>query len=313
MTFTQLEYVVAVDTTRHFAKAAELCFVTQPTLSMQLQKLESELGIRIFDRSRQPVGVTEAGYEIVTQARKVLAERDALLEAARVQKGIMQGRLSLGIIPTLAPYLLPLFVPLFAKKYPEVKLVVHELTTEGIVQRLREGRLDAGLLVTPLQEASIEEDPLFYEELVAYVSARHRAYAKQYVLPSDLDPARLWLLEEGHCFRSQIVNLCELREKSRASATFEYEAGSLETLRRLVELNDGLTVLPELATLELSGRQQKHLRHFKAPAPVREVSLVTYRGNAKQRLLRALRESLLATLPDKLRQNKSKRVVPLAI
>src|SRR5687768_6479437 len=176
MTFTQLEYIVAVDNTRHFARAAELCFVTQPTLSMQLQKLEEELGLKIFDRTRQPVVPTDAGREVITQARKILAERDLIQEVVQVQKAILHGRLSVGVIPTLAPYLLPLFIPLFTKKFPGIKLVLHELTTEGMVQRLKEGRLDAGVLVTPLQDASIAEEPLFYEELVAYVSEGNKAY-----------------------------------------------------------------------------------------------------------------------------------------
>src|SRR6187402_364813 len=178
MTITQLQYIVALDTHRHFVLASEKCFVTQPTLSMQIQKLEDELGIKIFDRSKQPVLPTEAGAAIIAQARNIIAETKAIHEIVQVQKGILHGRLALGIIPTLAPYLLPLFVSSFIKKYPLVKLIVSELTTDLIISKLRDGKIDAGILVTPLQETGINEDPLFYEELVTFVSKTNAAYKK---------------------------------------------------------------------------------------------------------------------------------------
>lgn len=310
MTFTQLEYIVAVDMHRHFAEAAQHCFVTQPTLSMQIHKLEEELGVKIFDRSKQPVLPTEAGIEIIEQARRILSERNTLTEMIDSRKGIVNGELKLGIIPTLAPYLLPLFITAFTKKYPQVRLVVTELTTSNIITRLREGKIDAGILVTPLQEQGIKEDVLFYEELMAYVSKNNEAYKKSYVLAKDIDPDKLWLLEEGHCFRSQIVNLCELR-RSGKTAHFEYEAGSLETLRRMVDLNDGITVLPELASLDLTGQQLKMIRHFKHPAPVREVSIVTHRDFVKRKLVEVLKQTILQCVPDKLRKNKKQQVVPV--
>jgi LysR family hydrogen peroxide-inducible transcriptional activator len=311
MTFTQLEYIIAVDNARHFAKAAAQCFVSQPTLSMQIQKLEEELGIKIFDRSKQPVLPTEAGMAIIAQARNIIAETKAIHEIVQVQKGILHGRLALGIIPTLAPYLLPLFVASFTKKYPHVKLVINELTTDLIISKLREGKIDAGILVTPLQEVGIKEDPLFYEELVAYVSKTNMAYKKNYVLAADIDPEKLWLLEEGHCFRSQIVNLCELRKRSQEGSHFEYEAGSIETLIRLVETNDGITIIPELAALDMKGRQQNQLRYFKSPVPVREVSIATHRSQVKQRIIEALKKEILAALPEKIEKNKKKRLVPV--
>lgn len=311
MTLTQLEYIIAVDNTRHFAKAAALCFVTQPTLSMQVQKLEEELGVQIFDRSKQPVVPTQAGVEIIAQARKAIAECNGVLEVVQTQKGILHGQLQVGIIPTLAPYLLPLFIPAFTQKYPQVKLVVNELTTDLIITRLREGRIDAGILVTPLQENGINEEPMFYEELVAYVSKDNSAYKKNYVLAADIDPNKLWLLEEGHCFRSQIVNLCHLRKSSKEGSHFEYEAGSIETLRRLVETNDGITIIPELATLDMSSKQEKHLRYFKSPAPVREVSIATHRNYVKRRLVQALKKEILAAIPEKVKNNLKKKVVPI--
>lgn len=311
MTFVQLEYVVAVDTCRHFAMAANRCFVTQPTLSMQIQKLEEELGVKIFDRSKQPVVPTEAGVEIIEQARKILAEKNVIQEIVQNKKGILTGELRIGIIPTLAPYLLPLFVQNFARKYPHVKLIVQEMLTEYVISRLREGRIDVGIVVTPLQEKGIKEHVLFYEELLAYVAKKNVAYKKTYVLAQDIDPEKLWLMEEGHCFRSQILNLCELRKSSEMSAHFEYEAGSIEALRRMVELNDGITVLPELTTLDMDSKRMQMIRHFQKPAPMREVSLVVHRDFVKKRLIEVLKEEILAAMPEKIRKNKNANVVPV--
>ncbi|MBC8035364.1 MAG: LysR family transcriptional regulator [Chitinophagaceae bacterium] len=309
MTITQLEYIVALDAFRHFSAASAHCFVTQPTLSMQVQKLEEELGIKIFDRSKQPVIPTEVGAEIIEQARKILAEKNTIHEIVQARQGRLAGELKIGIIPTLAPYLLPLFIQRFNKNHPGVKLLVQEMMTEQIVTRLREGRIDVGLLVTPLQEPGIKEHLLFYEELVAYVSQKNKAYGKKYVLSQDIDPNKLWLLEEGHCFRSQILNLCELRKS--VSTQFEYEAGSIETLRRMVELNDGITILPELTTLEMTARQLKLIRRFRQPVPMREVSLVVHRDFVKKRLIEVLKEEIITTLPEKIRKNKATNIVPI--
>lgn len=313
MTLVQLEYIIAVDTWRHFATAAEHCFVTQPTLSMQIQKLEEELDIKLFDRSKQPVIPTEAGADIIAQARTILAERDALMETVQNKKGVLTGELRIGIIPTLAPYLLPLFVQPFTKKYPAVRLVVHEMMTELIIDRLREGKIDAGILVTPLQETGIREFVLFYEELMAYVSKKNSVYEKTYILPQDIDPNKLWLLEEGHCFRSQIANLCELKKISKENSHFDYEAGSIETLRRMVEMNDGITIIPELATLDMPIKQMQLIRHFKKPVPMREVSLVVHRDYVKRRLIDVLQEEILQTIPGKIKKNKTRNVVPIGL
>ncbi len=311
MTFVQLEYIVALDTFRHFADAAAKCFVTQPTLSMQILKLEEELGIKIFDRSKQPVLPTDAGVEIIEQARKILAERDIITENIAEKKGIVNGELKIGIIPTLAPYLLPLCIHPFTKKYPHVKLIVTELTTELIIAKLREGKIDVGLLITPLQQQGIQEHVLFYEELVAYISKNNTAYKKTYILDKDIDPNKLWLLEEGHCFRSQILNLCELRKSSREASHFQYEAGSLETLRRMVDLNDGITILPELATIDFTQKQLRNLRYFKKPAPVREVSIITHRHFSKKKLVEIFKQVILDSIPEKIRANKKNNVIPV--
>lgn len=311
MTFVQLEYIVAVDTHRHFAKAAAKCFVTQPTLSMQIQKLENELGLKLFDRSKQPVIPTAAGQAIIAQARKILGEKALIDEIVQHKKEVVAGELRLGIIPTLAPYLLPLFVQSFTQRYPQVKLIVSELITDVLLTRLQEGSIDVAMLVTPLNQPGFTEELLFYEELVAYVSRKNKAFKKNYVLAKDIDPEKLWLLQEGHCFRSQIINLCELQKASEGGAHFEYEAGSLETLCRMVDLNDGITILPELATLHMNNKEGQFIRFFNKPAPMREVSLVTHRNYVKRRLVEVLRQQVLQAVPDKIKKNKSSYLVPV--
>lgn len=313
MTFTQLEYIVAVNTFRHFADAAESCHVTQPTLSMQIHKLEEELAVKIFDRSKQPVVPTLPGEEIIEQARKILSEKDELLELVFEKKDLVKGEIKVGVIPTLAPYLLPLFIPIFTKKYPQVKLHIIELTTQNLIKKLREGQIDMGVLVTPLNEKGIKEDPLFYEEMLVYTSDKNKLLKKNFILSADIDPEKLLLLEEGHCFRSQIINLCELRKHSYGGTHFEYEAGSLETLRRMVDTTDGITILPELATIGMSSQDKMRLRQFKAPAPVREVGIITHRDFVKRKLVNAIKHSILESIPIKLRNNNNKNIVPIVL
>jgi LysR family hydrogen peroxide-inducible transcriptional activator len=311
MTFTQLEYILAIDTHRHFAKAADACFVTQPTLSMQVGKLEKTLGVKIFDRTHSPVVPTEAGKQILEQAKKILLEKSRVSEIISLKKGLVEGELRIGIIPTLAPYLLPLFVQSFLRKYPKVKLVVFEKTTEALLESLRDSGLDAGILVTPLNEKGLREEVLFYEELLVYVSENNGLFQKTYVLAKEIDPNKLWLLEEGHCFRSQTINLCELFKASRRMSHFDYEAGSFETLRRMVELTDGITILPELATLDFSKKQQGLIRRFRKPSPMREVSMVVRRDFVKERLVKILKDEILICTPDKIKKNKETYIVPL--
>lgn len=309
MTLQQLEYILAVDTHRNFVKAADACFITQPTLSMQIQKLEDELGVKIFDRSKQPVVPTNAGKGILEHARRVLHARNELNRFLEDQKGTVSGQLRIGIIPTLAPYLLPIFVPAFIKKYPEVKLIVQELITENIIKELKEEKIDAGILVTPLDEPGITEHILFYEELMVFTSKKNKVYEKQYILPRDIDASKLWILEEGHCFRSQILSICELQKQSRRHAGLEYEAGSIETLKRMVEISDGLTIIPELASMQMSKGQQQLIRHFKKPVPVREVSLVVHRDFIKEKLVKALQAEILAAVPEKLKKAPSQNII----
>lgn len=309
MTLTQLEYIVALDTNRHFVLASEKCFVTQPTLSMQIQKLEEELGVKIFDRTKQPVIPTEIGVSLISQARTILREAKMIHEIINDQKDSLSGELRIGIIPTLAPYLLP---PLFQKiqaKYPQVNLVVKETITEEVISELKNNRLDCGIVVSPLKDLSIKEHVLFYEELFVYVSRKNALYDKKYVLAKEIDPNQLWLLEEGHCFRSQVLNLCELRKNS--DLHFKYETGNIETLKRMVDKSDGITILPELAVMEFTVSQMKFVKKLKAPSPAREVSLVTHRNHIKTKLIKTLKEEILNIVPRQMQKLHNKKVVEI--
>ncbi len=307
MTITQLEYIVALDTYRHFVHAAEKCFVTQPTLSMQIQKLEDELGVKLFDRTKQPVIPTEIGTSILAQARIVLRETERIKQLIDDQIDSSVGELKIGIIPTLAPYLLPTLYTYMRSKYPDLILVVKEAITEDLVHELKNNRLDCAIVVTPLNEASIREDVLFYEELYVYVSQKNALANKKFVLAKEINPEQLWLLEEGHCFRSQVLNLCELRKNT--DVYFKYETGNLETLRRMVDKSDGLTILPELAVMEINKDQMPFVKPFHAPRPAREVSLVTHRDHIKTKLIKLLKDEILNTIPKSMLQlNNKKRV-----
>ncbi|HEY5368510.1 MAG TPA: LysR substrate-binding domain-containing protein [Hanamia sp.] len=309
MNIQQLEYIVAVDNCRHFVKASEKCFVTQATLSMMIKKLEDELGIKIFDRTRQPVVPTDIGKKIIAQSKIILHESSRLAEIVKEAQGELSGELRIGIIPTLAPYLLPLFMNSFLNKYPMVRLRISELTTDDIIQQLEKHTLDAGLLSTPLGLPSITEQTLFYEPFVVYAASGEKILKKKYVLANDIDVNRLCLLEEGHCLRAQAFNLCELRDKEGELRQLDFATGSIETLKKIVETNEGITILPMLAVKDMTTKQKNNIRYFKAPAPVREIGLVTYRYFVKERLISILKEEILDHIPEEMKSRTKKNII----
>lgn len=311
MTITQLEYIVAVDTYRSFVVAAEKCFVTQPTLSMQVQKLEDTLGVKIFDRTKQPVSPTEIGAEIIEQARILLAESEKIREIITDRQKELSGELKVGIIPTISPYILPKIISSFIQKYPQVKLVVWEQTTEEIVQQLKLGTLDCGILSTPLRESFLTEIPVFYENFVAYVSKNSKLSKKKSITPEDIDMEEIWVLNEGHCMREQVLNICQRRKSTKGFLHFEYNTGSVETLKRMVDQNNGATILPELALAELSDKQLDKVRYFKSPEPAREVSIVIQKNFLKRRMIEALKNEILEFVPKRMKTKKKKEVMEI--
>lgn len=278
---------------------------------MMIKKLEEELGVRIFDRSRQPVKPTKEGEQVILRARQIIAEANSLRAYAKELKGEVSGELHLGVIPTLAPYLLPLFLKSFTEKFPNLKIFIKELVTDEIILRLKTGELDTGLLATPLNEDLITEHPLFYEEFFAYASRNEKLSRKKYLLPKEIYLDHLWLLEEGHCLRTQVFNLCELKNKDTQSKGLHYQAGSIETLINLVDKNDGITIVPYLATLMLKPGQKKNLREFARPKPVREISLVTSKNFPRAMLLEHLREHILAVVPPAMQKPAKVKVTAL--
>ena len=311
MTITQLEYVIAVDTYRSFSAAAEKCFVTQPTLSMQIHKLEETLGVKLFDRSKQPVVPTEIGIEIITQARILLAESEKIKEIITDRQKELSGELKVGIIPTVAPYILPKILQGFMLKYPQVKLIVWEQTTELIIQQLKLGTLDCGILSTPLHESSLTEIPVFYENFVAYASKNSKLFKKKTIVPDDIDMEEIWVLNEGHCMREQVLNICQRRKATKGFQHFEYNTGSVETLKRMVDMNNGATILPELALADMNEKQRDRVRYFKSPEPAREVSLVIPRNFLKRRMIEALKSEILDFVPKRLRTKKKKEIMEI--
>ncbi|NMH27330.1 LysR substrate-binding domain-containing protein [Flavobacterium silvaticum] len=288
MTITQLTYVLAVAEHRNFTLAAEKCFVTQPTLSMQIQKIEDELGILIFDRSKKPIQLTEIGNKIVTQAKNIVNESIRIKDIVDQQKGFIGGEFRLGIIPTIMPTLLPMFLNSFIKKYPKVNLIIEELNTEEILTKLHNNHLDAAIAATPLEDEKIKELVLYYEPFVVYVPEQHEFSSQKTIDPNQLDPNEILLLRDGHCFRDGILNLCQRRDNIHPPA-FEIASGSFETLIKLADEGLGITLLPYLHTLDLNDKNREKLRQFRDPKPAREVSLIFPKSELKLHIIEALR------------------------
>ncbi len=309
ITLTQLEYIVAVDTYRHFGRAAESCFVTQPTLSMQIKKLEEDLEVIIFDRSKQPLIPTDVGQRLIEQSKIVLAEAAELKNIIKDHKNEVSGLLRIGIIPTLAPYLLPLFIGRYKRAWPNIIIKVEELTTAGIIELLHKDLLDVGILVTPLKEEKIIEKPVFYEEMLIYANAEHPLHQQSEITVKDIATPDIWLLSDGHCFRDQVVNLCSYMSGAGGNLPFQFEAGSLETLMNIVDNEGGITLIPELATFTMSEKRKRNVLSFTNIKPLREVSLVYSRHFAKHKLINLLWKEVKASIPEALMNAERGKVV----
>ena len=289
MTITQLYYVLAVAENQNFTKAAEKCFVTQPTLSMQIQKLEDQLDVLIFDRSKKPIELTDIGEKIVKQARNIVNESYRIQDIVDQQKGFIGGEFKLGIIPTVMPTLLPMFLKTFIKRHPKVKLKIEELTTEEIIARITDGHLDAAIAATPLEHEAIKERVLYYEPFVSYIPKNHRLHEAEKINVSDLDISDMLLLEDGHCFRDGVINLCKVF-KNHTDDKFQLESGSIETLIKLSNEGLGMTLLPYLHTLDINDKEKENLHHFHEPSPAREVSIIYHKSELKMQIIEALQD-----------------------
>ena len=295
MTIQQLEYILAVDQFRHFARAAEYCRVTQPTLSAMVQKLEDELGVKLFDRAVQPVCPTAIGEKVISQARIILAQAAQVKEIISEEKQTLTGVFRLGVLPTIAPYLLPRFFPQLMEKYPELDIRVTEMKTQDIQQALHSGDIDAGIIANKLEDSFLTEKTLFYEKFYGYVSRKEALFKHDVIRTSDITGERLWLLDEGHCFRDQLIRFCQI-EAVKVSQ-MAYHPGSMETFMRMVESGKGITFIPELAVAQLSEGQQQLVRPFAIPRPTRQIVLVTSKDFIRHSLLNVLKEEIQASVP----------------
>ncbi|MEY4617595.1 MAG: redox-sensitive transcriptional activator [Pseudomonadota bacterium] len=302
---TQLEYVLAVYRHGHFAKAAESCHVTQPTLSMQIQKLEEELGVVIFDRSKKPILLSEVGKKIIEQIQTVLFEAKKIEAIIQVsQTGKVAGELTLGVIPTIAPYLLPLLLPVVEKHFPDLQLKMFEMQTHRIIDALNADEIDVGILATPVKIPKMYEMPLYFEPFSVLCKKDHELAASKRVKYANLKFSDIWLLEEGHCLRNQVLDICSIRQGRASKKRFQFESGSLETLKNLVDQYGGYTLLPQLATNSYGNRSQTI--PFERPIPAREIGLVYRREHYKNDLIESLGESILKAIPEELRKLRQK-------
>ena len=300
MNLQQLEYIVAVDQLRNFSRAAEHCHVTQATLSAMVKKLEEELEVVLFERKASPIVTTDCGREIILQARKVLHESQQLRELSGKVKDNIQGQVKLGIIPTVASALLPKILKPITDKYPELQLDIREATTQDIIGQLKKGTMDLGILSTPLQLDDIEESILYYELLMVY---GEKSTDRQYMMTDEIREHKVWMLEEGHCLRDQLIQICSLQEQKEGRENFALEANSFETLLNMIDTFGGLTLIPELYYQTLSEERRAKVSFFKAPVPVREVSLVYFRPFVKHRLINSLSREISEIVNARLMSN----------
>lgn len=307
MTLQQLEYILAVNQFRHFAKAAEYCRVTQPTLSAMIQKLEEELDTRIFDRSQQPVCPTPVGILIIEQAQKILVQANRIKNIIEEEKHSLTGTFKLGILPTVAPYLLPRFFPQLMKKYPDLDIRVIEMKTNDIKKALQTGEIDAGIVASLAGMEELQQTPLFYEQFFVYVSRKDILFNSEVIRTSDLNGEQLWLLNEGHCFRDQLVRFCQM--KSARASQLAYHLGSMETFMRMVESGKGVTFIPELAVLQLGDIQKELVRPFAIPCPTRQIVMLTNKNFIRHTLLEALTKEIKSSIPKEMLSLKATQAI----
>jgi LysR family hydrogen peroxide-inducible transcriptional activator len=309
MTITQLKYVLAVAEYKNFTIASEHCFVTQPTLSMQIQKLEEELETKIFNRNKKPIQLTEIGTKIVEQAKIIVNESTRITDIVEQQKGYIGGDFKLGIIPTVMPTLLPLFLKTFIKKYPKVNLKIEELTTEECLKKLIDGHIDVAIAATPLENDLIKERVLYYEPFVGFVPKEHRLHEQKTIAIDSLNIEDILVLEDGHCFKESILNLCSTF--GRNNQHFQLHSGSFDTLIKLSKEGLGMTLLPYLQTLDLNEKDIIYLRQFEEPVPAREVSIIYHKSQLKIHLIETLKNVIDSVIRGIIAFNDVKIISPL--
>ena len=294
MNIQQLEYLIAVDKYKHFGKAAQACFITQPTLSAMIQKFEDELDVKIFDRTSHPIRTTDVGVQMVAHAKSIIDSVNELRNKADLLNNVLGGKINLGIIPTVSTYILPAEIFSFLKENPKVEMAVKEMTTDNIIKGLKSGELDAGIIATPYDGANeFYREFLFNEELMLYASDVPEKL-DSFVVPDEIDVEKVWLLEEGNCLRTQFENICHLKENALKPKNLDFKASNISTLIQMVDKVGGISILPELAVLQLTEEQTAKVSRFRKPFPYREISIIYYKPTYKQKII----DELLTTIRD---------------
>lgn len=292
MTILQLEYLNAIAQCGSFSAAAEVCFVTQPSLSTQIKNLEEELGVVLLNRNVKPLTLTEAGRIVHQEAQKAAAAFQNVKEVVSTLKGEVKGVLKLAVIPTIAPYFIHRFVPHFIKRYPGVGLEVKEMFTRDIERALRYDTIDIGILAAGFTSpANVVEEKLFSEKLMLYVSEKHPMYGKGKIAVGDIDPSDMVMLSEGHCLRDQVVDLCSIARKLNRGIRFE--SGSLETIMRIVDATGKVTIIPEMAYMLLSEQKNDNVLYITDGRAERDISMATSHNFYKKGIYDALKSEII--------------------
>ncbi len=297
MTLTQIEYILAIESSNSFVEAAAKCFVTQPALTSQVKNLEEELGVVLFDRTKKPIEPTDIGREILKQAREVYNQAKRIPDLVSEYNKTVKGDLCVGIIPTISPFLVPLFINRFNDTNPAVNISIREEITENIILKLKKGELDAGIIATPVETTGIISIPLYYERFFAYVSKSSTDFYRDSVNVANLEVNDIWLLKEGNCFRNQVINICKEGENLKFRDHFHFESHSIDSLKRIVEVKNGMTLIPELCLPTIEDRNKEMVKPLGDNEFSREVSIVVTRQYLKRRVIDKLKESILETLP----------------
>jgi len=284
MTRSQIEYILAVEQYQSFSKASEHCHITQSTLSAMIAKFERQININIFNRKTKPITVTSEGKKVLKQLKNISREMLTFDEMVNNMKGVQTGQLSIACIPTVAPYILPYILNILEKNYPKVNFTIREITTREITDHILSGQIDLGIVSTPLHHAEIKEKPLYNEAFVLYDKRDQKLSNQSQIDINDIDYNRLLLLEEGHCFRNQVMKICNLRQKKTVKSNITYTSGTIESLKNVVSVNKGITLLPLLSIELLSDEERKHIHYFNDPAPAREIGLIYHKNFIKTKL-----------------------------
>jgi len=302
MNFNQLRYFLELARAKNFSESAKTLSISQPALSLQIQKLEEEYEFQLIDRTKKPLALTEEGELFYEKALEIVQLVENLETLSLELENHIEGKLRIGIIPTLSPYLVPLFINETTKRHPQLRIHIEELKTEEILDRLAHNELDMGLISTPVKAKGVAFIPLFYEHFYVYISPNHPLYNNEHIELSLLNMDELWYLHEGNCFQNQVNSACQLQDLRNSDLPFQYISNSIESLKRIVENQGGMTFIPELATSNIPAEFEMMIKDIAAPTPTREISAAYLKTTGLKRTAKALIDVLKTTIPTRMQQ-----------